>query len=359
MTIKYFEVKRPEDRAYWDKSDVNRLFSFNADVAIAMSPRDYGKSYAGRAKLWEYMNKGESVAWGRYNARELNRAKRTWLEMYPELTEVNTGHGTWMLKDECTGGEVHGVYWNISQNMKDTDFKNGLCAVVYDEFIPERYTSKPRMDTEFNDWYSVDTSISRDFNPKRLMIANNIYWQNPFFLQWEIPPFKKGLIMKNTNDIEIETPAGKLKSRTTIVMENVSATRAILQRNIKQQGLKFRNQHDMQEYYDGATQQEYTAIAKCPDMSIQMGALQLMTEGYYMSYRKYEGKYYWTRCKYDNTKPTYVSEPAYIDLSRNHFRKTGLGTTLEDLFNQGLCVFDSGQSVIAFLRWLRHMRGRV
>lgn len=359
MKTKLYPVKRDESKPYWDKEDLNRLISFNADVTIAMSPRDYGKSYAGRSKLWEYMQKGEDVAWGRYNAKELGRAVSTWKTMFPELKEMSSGNGTKVLKDECSGGAVHFVYWNISQNMKDTDFRNGLRAVVYDEFIPERYTQKPRMDTEFDDWYSVDTSISRDYNPLRVMIANNIYWQNPFFLTWEIAPFPKGYIMKSVNHLEIQTPSGPLSSDFTVAMENVAGTHAIIERNIKQQAIRFRNKEDMERYYDNETKQEYTAIGQCPDKSVTFANLQFMSEGYYMSYRRFKGVYYWSKVKYDMTKPTYVSEPAYIDMGRNHIRKNGLAYTVEDMFNHGLFVFDSGQTVIAMLRWLRHMRGRV
>ena len=63
ITTKYYTVTDPSTKAYWDVEDVNLLLSHHADVNVAMSPRNYGKSFAGRVKSHQFMDKGETVGW--------------------------------------------------------------------------------------------------------------------------------------------------------------------------------------------------------------------------------------------------------------------------------------------------------
>lgn len=355
ITTKYYKVNKSEDEAYWTVKDAKKLLAYNGDVTIAQSPRNYGKSYAGRMLCKEVMDKGGCVAWGRYNKPELDKAMSTWQSFNPELVKTKASSGIQLYEDESTGGRLLGFSWSVSQSVKDTDIP--LELIVYDEFIPERYTNKTRLDTEFADWYSVDTSLSRSYEPKKLMIANNIFWFNPFFLKWGIMPFAKGQICRTTNSARLE--GLDIGYSRDIVVENIAGTKAIIQRNIKQQSLMFNSDKDLQRYYDNETKQEYTAIGQCPNKAKNLEPLMIMSEGYYLAFRYVDGLLYWVKAKPNYSVDTYVSEPEYIDLERRHWRRMDIAKSFEDAFNNGSCVFDTGDSLLTFLRWIRHMRGRL
>lgn len=358
MEIKYYDAHHPDDMKYWDIKCLKRLLGYHADAYGAQSPRSYGKSYAGMELAREAIERGESVAWGRYNKLEAGQAYNTWLEHCPNLVPMKVPDSPFRwLVDECTGGRICTFMWNISQNAKGIDhpFKYMIC----DEFIPERYTAKPRMDTEFQDWDSVRKSIVRNWGTKIIMFSNNIYWQNPFFLKWGIPPFPKGQIIQKTDTLEADLEGEHIKQNRTIVFENVAGTKGIIKRNIREQMLSFSSNAELQRYFDNETKQEYTAIGECPDMTIPLMRAQYMSDGYYFNFRVCDGHYYWVQVKPDLGKITYVSEPEYIDMTRNHYRDVTIYKVMEDMFNAGKCVFDSADTLQAFYRFLRNSRTRV
>lgn len=357
VTTKYYNVVDLPSKAYWDIDDVNLLLSHHADINIAMSPRNYGKSYAGRVKCHQFMDKGETVGWLRYNKLEMEKAINSWMEFDSNLELSRDKNGVKVLTDPFTGGRVVFSHWSTAHNNRDTDYPFKM--LVYDEIVPPRYTKKTRLDTEFGDWYDTDTSLSRSYNPIKLLICNNIYWMNPFFVQWGIVPFGKGQIQKSTNRVTIEMETGPTTVENTIAVWNVAGTDAIIKRNIQQQALMFRTDAEMQSYYNNEMKQEYTTIAKCPEPKTQLENYQLMSEGYYMGCRYYDGMYYFCKVNWDKDKDTYVSEPAYVDIMKDHYRVNSVGKEFEDAFNAGVCAFDCAETLFSFFRWLRNMRMRV
>lgn len=358
MTIKYYDAIHDKDLAYWDKSCYKKLLSHKADAYAVQSPRNYGKSYSAMEDALEQVLKGENVAWGRYNKPEMGQAYNTIMDHMPNMVPLKVPESPfrWLI-DECTEGKICIFNWSVAQNAKgmDTPFTRMIC----DEFIPERYTAMTRMDTEFRDWDSVRKSIVRSYGTKVVLLSNNIYWQNPFFLHWGIPPFGKGKILKKTDTFVGYLDDEPIKETRTIVVENVAGTPAIIKRNIRESLLSFSSTAEMQRYFDNETKQEYTTIAECPDMSINLENFRVMTEGYYFGVRMYDGIYYWTHTRPDFKSKTYVAEPEYIDLTKGHIRDTGLALILEDIFNKGRCCFDSAETLSAFYRFCRKCRGRI
>ena len=94
-------------------------------------------------------------------------------------------------------------------------------------------------------------------------------------------------------------------------------------------------------------------------MSIQLAPLQLMSQDYYMGYRVCNGSMYWTRTRPRTDIETYVSEAAYIDASKKRFRDPSLSPQIEKYFNEGRCIFDSPETLVALQRWLFHNRQRI
>lgn len=357
IQVRYYDARLPNAKPYWDIKDVKLMESHHADINNPTSPRNYGKSYALRVRSSELMEKGEIVGWGRYSKNEMQKAIASWKEFNPELINTKDGNGNTILTDPVTEGRVFFHYWKNAHNNRDTDYPFAL--LTYDEIVPPRYTEKPRLDTEFDDWYDTDTSLSRSYNPIKFMICNNIVWQNPYYLQWQIMPFAKGQMQKTISHFNLQMESGNYSVDSSVLIWNIAGTDAIIKRNIQQQALKFRSEEELQDYYNNETQQEYSTIGKCPDMKKPLEPLQLMTLGFYMSYREYNGKLYFCKVNVDKDVDTYVSEPAYVDINKKHFRYQGLNQEFEDAFNMGICVFDNVNTLNAFYRWLRHNRQRL
>ena len=351
-------VNRKPEVEYWTVKDLKKLLSYGADIVCATSPRNCGKSYSAMELCYESISKGGYVAWGRYNKVELGQAVTSFKKFAPDMVKFETEDSTCKgLVDPATGGKIVFFPWNRSQNIKGLDFP--FDYMVCDEFIPERYTEKTRLDTEFADWNSVYLSLARNNHTKVIMLANCIYWQNPFYLQWGIPPFSKGKILIADSTFSAIIKGKRIETKRRVVCENVAMTEGMIERNLKQIAVGFGSSEDMQHYLDNVTKAEYTTIGQCPVKSIQLENIQLMSDGYYMGFREYDGKYYFVKVKPDYSKETAVSEPSYIDFSKNQYRTPRYNQFFEEAFNSALCVFDTAETLNAFLRWLRHNRGKV
>lgn len=357
VTTKYYDARLPNNKPYWDVKDAKLMVSHHSDINNPTSPRNYGKSYALRVLSTEYMDKGEIVGWGRYSKNEMAKAISAWQSFNPELEKSKDDIGNIILTDPVSEGRVMFFYWKNAHNNRDTDYP--FCLLTYDEIVPPRYTEKPRLDTEFNDWYDTDTSFSRSYNPIKFLICNNIVWQNPYYLQWDIVPFSKGKMQKTITHFDIKMESGDFNIDSSVLVWNIAGTDAIIKRNIQQQALKFRNPEELQAYYDNETNMEYTTIGKCPDKKVQLENYCLMSQGYYIGIRSYAGKLYFEKVNWNRDIDTYVSEPAYVDINKKHFRYQGLSKEFEDWFNAGICIFDNAQTLNAFYRWLRHNRQRL
>ena len=143
------EVERDQTQKYWLKKDLKYLLSFNADVTIAQSPRNVGKSYSAMELADDILNSGRAVAWGRYNKIELDASISAFLETHPHVIKEKGNKNAIIYSDPETKGRIVFFTWNVSQNLKGMDIP--FVYMICDEFVPERYTNKTRMDTEFAD----------------------------------------------------------------------------------------------------------------------------------------------------------------------------------------------------------------
>lgn len=343
---------------YWDIKCLKYLLSLGAkgDIFISNSPRNYGKTYSVVELVKEVLLNGGSIAYGRYNKPELGSSMGDLLNKIDNLVPVKVeGSQLKFYEYTPTGGRIAFFYWSIAQNVKGTDWP--FEYIICDEFIPERYTNKSRYDTEFKDWTSVYKTLARSYNPSVIMLANNIQWINPFYLSWGITPIDKGDIVRFVQYFSINVDGEKYRTSRTVIVENVQATKPIILRNLKQQAISFNSDKEMQNYFDNATRKEYCQIAKCPDANAPLSNIQIMSEGYYMRARGYNGLMYWMKVKQDANLTTITSEPEYIDVRTKTIKNKSVNEGLEDVFNSGLCVFDSTDTLMAFMRFLRHNRG--
>lgn len=358
VKLKEIDVKRGKEQPYWELKDLKKLLSYGSNIICVTSPRNIGKSYSAMQLAYESISRGHNVAWGRYNKIELGQAITSFREFAPDMMDFKLDNSTCKgMVDPATGGKIVFFPWNRSQNMKGLDIP--IEYMICDEFIPERYTAKTRLDTEFADWNSVYLSLARNETTKCIMLANCVYWQNPFFLQWGIPPFSKGKILVADSTFRADVDGSKFETKRRIVCENVAMTEAMIERNLKQIAVGINSSEDMQQYLDNVTKAEYTTIGVCPNKNIQLEKIQLMSDGYYMGFREYDGMFYFCKIRPDYSKETAVSEPANIDFSKNQWRTPRYNQFFEDIFNSALCVFDTPETLNAFLRWLRHNRNKI
>lgn len=356
--IRDYPTIHDENKAFWDLSCLKKLLSHNADVSIATSTRNVGKTRAAMDLTNEVLERGENVVWERWDRQGLSKTIATWMEFRPDLKKMgmNGADGT-VLLDESTGGQIYCIPYGLSDNIKGLDIPD-LVWEIKDEFIPEEYRVKTRLDREFNASMSVRKTLKRNSGMRSIYLANCIMWQNPYCWSWEIGPIDKGITRKFIDKTSVTVDGQKYEEQRVIVWENIALTPAMIKRNLRSDMLAM-TATEMEQYYDNATKAEYTKIAECPDKSVQPENILLMSNGYYMGYRRYKGNLYFFESKPRNDVSVYVGEPEYIDLGKKHFRYPGLTKQFEEFFNAGKCIFDNAKTIMAFQRWIWHGRQRI
>lgn len=356
--IRDFKTIHEPTKAFWDLSCLKRLLSHNADVSIATSTRNVGKTRAAMDLTNETLERGEHVAWERWDKQGLAKTINTWKNYRPDLKiqGLDGGDGN-VLLDESTGGKIYCLPYGLSDNIKGLDIPD-LVWEIKDEFIPEVYRVKTRLDREFGASMSVRKTLKRNSNMRSIYLANCIAWQNPYCWSWEIGPIDKGVTRKFIDSASVTVDGKVYSEQRTIVWENIALTPAMIERNLRSDMLAM-TEKEMEDYYDNATKMEYTKIANCPDMKVQPENVLLMSQGYYMGYRRYKGNLYIFHSKPRTDITVYVGEPEYIDLGKRHYRYPKLTKEFEEFFNAGHCIFDSAKTIMAFQRWIWHARQRL
>lgn len=355
-TIKDFKTIHPPEKLFWDVEDLKKLLSYGGDITIATSTRNIGKTRAAMDFTMERLNKGENVAWERYTKKQLGKTVKTWLEYAPWMEKSTMEDGEGVILEHTNGSQIIFIPYSLSDNVKGIDIP--LTYEIKDEFIPERYTTKTRIDTEFESAMSVRKSLKRNGPMRSIYLANCICWQNPYCMEWEIGPIDMGITRKITDKYSVKIDGEVYSETRCIVWENIAMTPAMIKRNLKSD-LVAMNEKDIVDYYHNATNVEYTKIGNCPNPNTPLINYQIMSDGYYMGYRMYNGCAYIVNVKPRLDVPTYVGEPEYIDLDKKHFRYVPLGKDFEALFDAGRCIFDSAKTIMAFQRWIWHLRKRM
>ena len=356
--IRDYPTRHDPSKAFWDLSCLKKLLSHNADFSIATSPRNYGKTRAAMDLTMECIDRGENVVWERWDKKGLAKTVDTWKNYHPDLKPSGLGDGDGViLTDESTGGRIYCIPYGLSDNIKGLDIPD-LVWEIKDEFIPEVYRVKTRLDREFDASMSVRKTLKRNSGMRSIYLANCIAWQNPYCWAWEIGAIDKGITRKFIDTATIEVDGYTFSEERVIVWENVAATPKIIERNMRSD-MAAMSEQEMINYYNNETKMEYTKIEECPDKNIQLQPVQLMSNGYYMSYRIYGDRIYFVNVKPRFDIPTYVSEPQYIDPNKKHYRYPQLEKQFEEHFNLGRCIFDSPKTIMAFQRWMWHCRQRV
>ena len=345
-------------KEYWDIKDLEYLLSFNCDYTVVSSIRNLGKSYAGMMHASKQLENGKTVLWERYNKDEFGMAVKTWESMHPELKKGDC-KGYLNYYNEVTGGQLILIQTSVATNIKGYDDEyDKLPTFEYkDEFLPVRYLNNNRFLYEYNDAMEIRKTFKRNGNMRSIYLSNCLNWMNPYTVAWDMTPIDvgKARIVYDTYKVKVEDEI--ITDTRSIIWESVKPTKAQIKRVLRTE-VSSMNIKDFDSYLDNEFYKEYNKIAKCPDMSIQLSDIQFMSEGYYFSYRIYNGRYYFCKVNPKDGVTTYVSEREYIDIDEKHFRYPAMARDYEDAFNNGVCIFDNTKTLMAYQRWLINLRKR-
>lgn len=351
MKRRTYACVHPDDEEYysWDK-----LLSHGADVSIAMSVRDLGKSYgimqrtirkaadAGRNSVitrWE-VAEAEKMAVDMFSDSDIYSAKDT---PDGQWSKVSVSTSVWYFERRDNHAQVWFMSVKASNKNKGADIKN-LDWWFYDEFIPEQYDTQTRRIQEFDRFVSMYWTLIRNNTRFRVVMAcNTITWFNGYFDAWNIRPFSPGMIVKQHIHIAVDG----IERTLTVAIENVKPTRRQLERILKNaaiSGRKFK-----QDYFDNVTGDNMGFIASCPDMTEPLFSAQWLFMKRCYSFRYHNGLYYWCECARRNVD-TYTTSKT--DVGPGVIRDRQMGRTFDELYDSGQMRFADGhveQAVLSMI----------
>jgi hypothetical protein len=340
---------------YYTVLDLEADLSYGADYTVLTSVRNVGKSYSAMCHALNLVREGKTVLWERYNKDEFKLSLNTWMNFAPDLAVCKSGLKT--LIDETSGGKIILIQTSTANNIKgfDDDFDKLPVLEVKDEFLPIRYTNNTRFIHEYSEAMEIRKTFKRNGEMRSLYLGNNLNWLNPYTVGWNMPMVGNGERIKVTDTFSMKNDEFDLSAQRTILWHSIKPTQRMMSRIFKQE-IASMNKSDLEDYFQNQFYQEYQAIAKCPNLKTPLQSFELMSDGYYMGIRVYDGKYYFARVNHNKTCEVYVSEPEYIDFETNHLRIKSVGLEFQTYFNNGLCIFDSMNTYYAFFRWIVNLR---
>lgn len=356
---KIIQMKHNPDQEYYTVNDLKYALSFNADYTVITSIRNLGKSRSAMDLAKEKIEQGKTVLWERYNKDEFKIARKTWENYYPELGKGSDAGGYLEYELEDTGGKLLLAQTSVN-NIKgyDDDYDRLPVFEIKDEFLPVRYTNNTRFLNEYHDAMEIRKTFKRNGPMRSIYLSNCLNWLNPYTVNWQVTPIDTGTAKLFTDVFSIKVDGETISDKRTILWESVQPTKAQIKRIMRNE-VSSMNVNSLDGYMDNEFYKEYSKIEKCPDMRIQLEPVQLMSEGYYFGYRIYNGRFYFCKVNPNKNVTTYVGEKNYIDIDTKHFRYPAFARDFEDRFNNGQCVFDSTQTLMAYQRWLINLRKKV
>lgn len=290
-----------DEEEFWS---LNRLMSYNADISIAMSIRNLGKTYSAVKMLKERVKQGANVCFSRWNDSELKLAVA---EVFDgEKVGKNPAENTWVkeiinpsvykVTNVQSGGSFYFLSVKMAYKHKGLDIKN-LKFWVWDEFLPEFYeniTHRNELNIKFNSLYTTLRRNNQDF--RVILLSNSISWFNPLFAQWGIMPFPIGEIRTFTQKSKIKLHDDYIMPEIRIVMENVKPTKKQVERVIRDEVMKGKSSAII-EYLNNTTKDNFTLYEKCPDMSIPLHQADWVYLGVCYTFRIHNDILYWVEGK--------------------------------------------------------------
>ncbi len=336
----------PEDRF----CSANRLLSYNAKVNIWQSVRNLGKSYSAMLLAHNTLRRGGNVAWSRWDRDELGVAIEE-LISYDENLEwtINTVSRAVKMAT-CDNHPEYGKLWFIP--VKDAHKIKGIDEKfdwwIYDEFLPEFYSTRIRKEEEFDKWASLHTTLRRDYAPFRsLLISNNITWFNGYFRAWGIRPFEAGQVRRFDRTVSFDLGGKTVSETSSIAFHNVRPSAPAIKRILRDEVAKGKSKEEIEMYLRNATQDKDFFIAKCPDMDAPLSVVQYYHRGDHYNFREYEGHVYFCQVNPVPGKATMALNKR--ELRDGMMRDLGAGRNFERWINLGIARFENQKTLDAII----------
>lgn len=319
---------------------LNDLLSYNADISIAFSIRDLGKSFSAMTLQDNTIETGRSCVWSRWDRDQTLLSMKEYLDFTPnEYKVISPSTGIKILEPKNDDlGSVYFIPVKDAAKAKgiDQDFKYW----IYDEFLPEFYLNRVQKEEEYNKWSSLYTTLKRDTPDFRaILMSNCISWFNGYFRAWDIRPFPAGQIKRFTQKA--------YGYSTDVVMHNVKPSKAALDRVIRHEVAKGKNEDEIKRYIENATQDKGFFLGRCPDLNVPLHPILFFHHDQYYGFREYAGHIYFCKTKYR-------SDFGVMALNRRELRDgmardRGAGTNFERWINLGIARFETTEVMNAII----------
>jgi hypothetical protein len=326
-----------ENELYYSLND---LLSYNAEISIAFSIRDLGKSYSAMMLLDNTIATGRSAVWSRWDRDQTLLSMKEYLDFSKyEFKIISPSKGIKVLQP--VNEELGSIYFiPVKDAAKakgiDQDFKYW----VYDEFLPEFYLNRVQKEEEYDKWASLYTTLKRDTEDFRaILMSNCISWFNGYFRAWGIRPFPAGQIKRFTQKA--------FGYSTNVVMHNVKPSPLALDRVIRHEVAKGKSEDEITRYIENATQDKGFFLGKCPDLNTPLHPVLFFHHGQYYGFREYEGYIYFCKTKYREDYGVMALNRR--ELSDGMARDRGAGTNFERWINLGIARFENVEVMNAII----------
>lgn len=345
-------IYRCEHGAGEEFYNMQKLLSHNADISVAQSIRDLGKSHDAFAVVKKSAAKGRNTVITRWEIGELEHVEHDVFQESEIVSKDNpdgiwkkcgVSQSAWFFERKDNGAQVWFMSTKASNKNKGTDIRN-LDWWFYDEFIPEIYDTQTRRLQEFDRFVSMYWTLVRNNKRFRVIMAcNTITWFNGYYDAWNVRPFPAGYIVKQHIDIDLDG----IRRTLTIAIENVKPTRAMLERIAKNEAVKGRK--FSAAYFDNATGDNTGFIATCPDPTAPLYNGQWLFMKRCYSFRYVGGLYWWVECAKRDVA-TYTTSKS--DVGPGVIRDRQMGRTFDTLYDTGQMRFTDGhveQAVVGMI----------
>ena len=319
---------------------LNDLLSYNADISIAFSIRDLGKSYSAMTLQDNTITSGRSTVWSRWDRDQTLLSMKEYLDFTPnEYKILSPSTGIKILEPKNDDlGSIYFIPVKDASKAKgiDQDFKYW----IYDEFLPEFYLNRVQKEEEYTKWSSLYTTLKRDTPDFRaILMSNCISWFNGYFRAWDIRPFPAGQIKRFTQKA--------YGYSTDVVMHNVRPSKPALDRVIRHEVAKGKSEDEIKRYIENATQDKGFFLGKCPDLNVPLHPILFFHHDQYYGFREYDGNIYFCKTKYRDDFGVMALNRR--ELRDGMARDRGAGTNFERWINLGIARFESTEVMNAII----------
>ena len=193
----------------------NQILSYKTLVSVVVGMRGGGKTYGFKKKaIRDFIDKGEQFIWLRRYGTETDEVKKTFFNDIRGDVDLKKRYGDISYKvdgdDIVINDKIAGHFISLStaSKYKSTAYPK-VTMIIFDEFIIERGMLR-YMQSEVDMLYGLIETVQRQRDNLRcILIANAVKFNNPYFIEWRVRPFKKGFLHMKDRSVVIQMYVNK------------------------------------------------------------------------------------------------------------------------------------------------------